>query len=111
VSSEGPELILIQIANYEVLVCASQLRWGFSPAQPEAGLTQGTVVLAQQRVSSHRSKHNHTEVDVFNTTLVESDIPRFIPDIFDVRPDREAGLKRLACVFLNSPFRPIDLSQ
>lgn len=94
-STEGLGLILIQIANYEVLVCASQLRWGFSPPESEAGLTQGTVVLAQQR---HRSKHHHTEVDVFNTTLVESDIPRYLPDIFDVRPDREAGLRRLACV-------------
>ena len=98
--SEGLELILIQITNYEVLVCASQLRWGFAPIEPERGLVQGTIVLAQQHGSSHRSghQHRHGEVDQFNTTLVETDIPRFIPDIFDVRPDREAGLKRLACV-------------
>jgi Mg-chelatase subunit ChlD len=82
------------IANYEVLVCASQLRWGFSPpVDAENVLTQGTVVLAQQRArSTYRSK----EVDVFNTTLVESDIPRYLPDIFDVLSDREAGLRRLA---------------
>ncbi|KAF8438544.1 hypothetical protein L210DRAFT_3404116 [Boletus edulis BED1] len=84
------------IANYEVLVCASQLRWGFAPpAESEGALVQGTVVLAQQRAqrSLLRTKL-HTEVDVFNTTLVESDIPRFIPECVDV--DREAGLRRLA---------------
>ncbi|KAI9463132.1 hypothetical protein HD554DRAFT_1415686 [Boletus coccyginus] len=84
------------ISNYEVLVCASQLRWGFSPAvEAEGVLTQGTVVLAQQRAtrSSHESKL-HGEADLFNTTLVESDIPRFIPDFSDI--DREASLERLA---------------
>ncbi|KAG6374071.1 hypothetical protein JVT61DRAFT_4712 [Boletus reticuloceps] len=82
------------IANYEVLVCASQLRWGFAPpAESEGALVQGTVVLAQQRAqrSLLRTKLHHTEVDVFNTTLVESDIPRFIPECVDV--DREAGLR------------------
>ncbi|KAI9453806.1 hypothetical protein HD554DRAFT_513636 [Boletus coccyginus] len=85
------------IANYEVLVCASQLRWGFSPPVEHDGvLTQGTVVLAQQHGTrtSHKSKHHHGEVGVFNTTLVESDILRFIPDFCDA--DREASLKRWA---------------
>jgi len=64
--------------------------------EPEGALVQGTVVLAQQRTqrSSLRTKHHHTEVDMFNTTLVESDIPRFIPECVDL--DREAGLRRLA---------------
>ncbi|KAI9566602.1 hypothetical protein HD554DRAFT_1981336, partial [Boletus coccyginus] len=71
------------ISNYEVLVCTSQLCWGFSSAVEAKGvLTQDTVVLAQQHL--------------FNTTLVESDIPQFIPDLSDI--DREASLKRLACI-------------
>jgi len=83
------------IANYEVLVCASQLRWGFAPpVEPEGALVQGTVVLAQQRTQRSSLRTKHTEVDMFNTTLVESDIPRFIPECVDL--DREAGLRRLA---------------
>ena len=85
-----------------MLVCASQLRWGFPPAELEGVLAQGTVVLAQQRTTktSYRSNVRSTEVDQVNTTLVETDIPRYIPDGFNVLSDREIALKRLACVSL-----------
>ncbi|KAG8215215.1 hypothetical protein J3R82DRAFT_8758 [Butyriboletus roseoflavus] len=86
------------ISHYEVLVCASQLRWGFPAAEPEGVLAQGTVIFAQQRTTrtSYRSKSRSTEVDQLNTTLVEADIPRYIPDAFNISSDREAGLRRLA---------------
>lgn len=68
---------------------------------PEVALTQGTVILAQQRARTQRSRIQQTEVEVINTTLVESDIARFVPDGLDLRVggDREASLRRLACVF------------
>ncbi|KAG9311087.1 hypothetical protein JVU11DRAFT_8994 [Chiua virens] len=79
------------INNYEILVCASQLRWGFNFPEQEGHLSQGTVVLAQQRYrTTHRSKF---DLDQFNTTLVESDIPRYIPNCFE---DKEVGIRRLA---------------
>src|SRR5882757_5884603 len=37
-----------QIKHYEVLVCASQLRWGLSSFESAGSLSQGTVILAQQ---------------------------------------------------------------
>lgn len=94
-----------------MLVCASQLRWGFAPVEPEGSLAQGTVVLAQQRVakSPFRSKLRDAEVELLNTTLVESDIPRFIPE--GVIIDREAGLRRLACVSFIVRFQCVDPSQ
>lgn len=36
-----------QIPKYEVLVCASQLRWGLTTYEPVGPLNQGTVILAQ----------------------------------------------------------------
>jgi len=77
------------IANYEVLVCASQLRWGFPSPGSECALAQGTVVLAQQ----HATRNRHAEL---NVTLVETDITRYIPGRCDVMSDREAGLRRFA---------------
>ncbi|KAG1720399.1 hypothetical protein EDB19DRAFT_1835999 [Suillus lakei] len=37
-----------QIPKYEVLVCASQLRWGLATYESVGSLSQGTVILAQQ---------------------------------------------------------------
>ncbi|OAX33491.1 hypothetical protein K503DRAFT_804324 [Rhizopogon vinicolor AM-OR11-026] len=37
-----------QIKHYEVLVCASQLRWGLPSFESAGSLSQGTVILAQQ---------------------------------------------------------------
>ncbi|KAG9311421.1 hypothetical protein JVU11DRAFT_8534 [Chiua virens] len=82
------------IHNYEVLVCASQLRWGFPSSEQAAPVSQGTVVLAQQRTKTLFG--SKLDVDQFNTTLVEADIPRFIPTRFEGGGDREAGLRRLA---------------
>jgi len=90
------------IVNYEILVCASQLRWGFPAAGSETLLTQGTVVLAQQQQRTqkqgHKSRLRDTEVDVLNVTLVESDIPRYLPDEVAqaINTDRDAALRRLA---------------
>ncbi|KAG2338971.1 hypothetical protein BDR05DRAFT_992290 [Suillus weaverae] len=36
------------IPKYEVLVCASQLRWGLATYESVGSLSQGTVILAQQ---------------------------------------------------------------
>lgn len=38
-----------QIRTYEVLVCASQLRWGLASQDATGTLTQGTVILARQQ--------------------------------------------------------------
>ncbi|KAF9228098.1 hypothetical protein BS17DRAFT_692358 [Gyrodon lividus] len=74
----GKERIM---AKYEVLVCASQLRWGFPTVEHNGVLAQGTVILAQQHKEDHHQRH---------------DIPRYIPDGFAIEPEREAELKRLA---------------
>ena len=63
------------MTKYEVLVCASLLRWGFTPLEANDVLHQGTVVLAQQ----HRVKHSNVHVESFNTNLRSTDILRYIP--------------------------------
>ncbi|KIJ61245.1 hypothetical protein HYDPIDRAFT_31547 [Hydnomerulius pinastri MD-312] len=98
----GKERIM---TKYEVLVCASQLRWGFPSHEPNGVLAQGTVILAQQYKEDHHHQRpgfanarNPTEVESLNTTLYHSDIPRYIPDgfVLEPPPDREAGLRKLA---------------
>ncbi|KAH7882190.1 hypothetical protein F5I97DRAFT_1931907 [Phlebopus sp. FC_14] len=91
--------------RYEVLVFASQLRWGFPPQEPNGVLAQGTVILAQQHKYdplAHRTLtgtplHSASLAESLNTTLHSHDISRYIPDgfVFE-QPDREAGLRRLA---------------
>ncbi|KAH7924323.1 hypothetical protein BV22DRAFT_514413 [Leucogyrophana mollusca] len=80
------------ISKYEVLVCASQLRWGISE-QPKShcNYSQGTVVLTQQhsQFSEHLTCHRQQ-----TQTLRVEDISRVIPD--KVNNPREEGLKRLA---------------
>lgn len=44
-----------QIQKYEVLVCASQLRWGLATYESVGSLSQGTVILAQQN-QQHQSQ-------------------------------------------------------
>ncbi|KAF9234592.1 hypothetical protein BU15DRAFT_52475 [Melanogaster broomeanus] len=66
------------MTKYEVLVCASQLRWGFSPMEPNG------------------VAHSATEVESLNTTLYYEDIPRYIPDDLVIEPAREEELKKLA---------------
>lgn len=107
------------MAKYEVLVCASQLRWSFPPQEANGVLAQGTVILAQQYKEEHhqtqqrssylktqtQSTRSLTEYESLNTTLYYGDIPRYIPDSYVPEPpvDREAGLRRLAYVsFLSS---------
>ncbi|KAJ8595016.1 hypothetical protein M405DRAFT_878461 [Rhizopogon salebrosus TDB-379] len=46
-----------QIKTYEVLVCASQLRWGLPSFESVGSLTQGTVILAQQNQQQLQSQH------------------------------------------------------
>jgi len=41
-----------QINHYEILVCASQLRWGLASYESAGCLNQGTVILAQQNQQS-----------------------------------------------------------
>lgn len=77
--------------KYEILVCASLLRWGFAPLEANGVLHKGTVVLAQQR----RSNHSNVHVESFNTNLRPTDILRYVPDKRPVDV-----VKKLACVFL-----------
>jgi len=42
------KLTCFQIPKYEVLVCASELRWGLATYDPVGSLSQGSVILAQQ---------------------------------------------------------------
>ncbi|KAG0696466.1 hypothetical protein DFH29DRAFT_197735 [Suillus ampliporus] len=46
-----------QIQKYEVLVCASQLRWGLASYESVGSLNQGTVILAQQNQQLLQSQH------------------------------------------------------
>ena len=41
-----------QANHYEILVCASQLRWGLASYESAGCLNQGTVILAQQNQQS-----------------------------------------------------------
>ncbi|KAG2123417.1 hypothetical protein DEU56DRAFT_745392 [Suillus clintonianus] len=66
-----------QIQKYEVLVCASQLRWGLATYEPVGSLSQGTTS------------------SVVSTTLCVNDIPRFIPNLA-TSPRVEESLKKLA---------------
>ncbi|KAG1759952.1 hypothetical protein EDD22DRAFT_781803 [Suillus occidentalis] len=54
-----------QIPKYEVLVCASQIRWGLTTYEPVGPLNQGTTS------------------SLVRTTLCVDDIPRFIPNLAD----------------------------
>ncbi|KAG2143471.1 uncharacterized protein EDB93DRAFT_1252074 [Suillus bovinus] len=92
------------IEKYEVLVCASQLRWGL-PFQEETGsLSQGTVVLARQQqgrqelkrttssVWSRETRETRESTSVLQTTFHVDDIPRFAPSLLM----QEEDLRRVA---------------
>ncbi|KAG2363589.1 hypothetical protein BDR07DRAFT_1483563 [Suillus spraguei] len=95
------------IAKYEVLVCASQLRWGLASQDATGSLTPGTVVLARQqqrrqelkRTTSNlwsRETRESTSVvqttTTLQTTLHVDDIPRFAPSLMI----QEEALRRVA---------------
>lgn len=98
-----------QIEKYEVLVCASQLRWGLASQDATGSLAQGTVVLARQqqgrqelkRTASNlwsretRETRESTVTSVVQTALQVDDIPRFAPSLLI----QEEELRRVACVF------------
>jgi hypothetical protein len=93
-----------QIEKYEVLVCASQLRWGLASQDATGSLVPGTVVLARQQQGKHEvkrtasslwSRETRESTSVFQTTLHVDDIPRFIPSLLI----QEEELRRVACVF------------
>jgi hypothetical protein len=93
-----------QIEKYEVLVCASQLRWGLASQDATGSLVPGTVVLARQQQGKHEVKRTASSLwtretrestSVFQTTLHVDDIPRFIPSLLI----QEEELRRVACVF------------
>ncbi|KAJ8584027.1 hypothetical protein M405DRAFT_747710, partial [Rhizopogon salebrosus TDB-379] len=73
-----------QIKTYEVLVCASQLRWGLTSSEPAGSLSPGTLILAQQ---------NRQLLHFIGTALSVNDIPRFMPDLAVV-PSADGGLKK-----------------
>ncbi|KAL4067140.1 hypothetical protein V8B97DRAFT_971872 [Scleroderma yunnanense] len=84
----------ITVSKYEVLTCASLLRWGFTPLEANGVLQQGTVVLAQQHrqnQSSERILYSHAHAESFNTNIRSADIPRYIPGERRI----EAVMKRL----------------
>ncbi|OJA20950.1 hypothetical protein AZE42_03499 [Rhizopogon vesiculosus] len=91
------------IEKYEVLVCASQLRWGLPSHDAVGTLVPGTVILARQQHSGQELSHTKSvsfghefgrtktgnsswsreareSTSSFETTLRVEDIPRFIPD-------------------------------
>ncbi|KAG1894940.1 uncharacterized protein F5891DRAFT_700820 [Suillus fuscotomentosus] len=94
------------IEKYEVLVCASQLRWGLASQDATGSLAQGTVVLARQqqgrqelkRTASNlwsretRETRESTVTSVVQTALQVDDIPRFAPSLLI----QEEELRRVA---------------
>ncbi|KAG1759953.1 hypothetical protein EDD22DRAFT_110045 [Suillus occidentalis] len=89
------------IEKYEVLVCASQLRWGLASQDATGSLVPGTVVLARQQQGKHEVKRTASSLwtretrestSVFQTTLHVDDIPRFIPSLLI----QEEELRRVA---------------
>ncbi|KAG2072049.1 hypothetical protein BDR04DRAFT_1097325 [Suillus decipiens] len=95
------------IEKYEVLVCASQLRWGLASQDATGHLIPGTVVLARQqqrkqelkRTTSNlwsRETRESTSVlqntTTLQTTLHVDDIPRFAPSLLI----QEEELRRVA---------------
>ncbi|KAH7924335.1 hypothetical protein BV22DRAFT_1035228 [Leucogyrophana mollusca] len=77
------------ISKYEVLICASQLRWGIAEQPTTHSIyPRGTVILAQQH---SQTKQGYCE----QPTLRAEDIPRVIQREAAV-DHREEGLKRLA---------------
>jgi hypothetical protein len=112
-----------QIEKYEVLVCASQLRWGL-PSQDAIGtLLPGTVILGRQQQSGQElnrtkslvgmghelgrartgssswSRETRESTSLFETTLRVDDIPRFMPP----SQLQEEQLRRVAYV-LTAPY-------
>ncbi|KAG6330684.1 hypothetical protein ID866_8402 [Astraeus odoratus] len=77
------------VSKYEVLVCASLLRWGFPSLETNNVLQQGTVVLAQQHRHEHMACSN-VYTDCFSTSLRSSDIPRYV-----LHDQGDTALKRL----------------
>ncbi|KAG1740160.1 uncharacterized protein EDB91DRAFT_1248481 [Suillus paluster] len=91
------------IEKYEVLVCASQLRWGLASQDATGSLVPGTVVLARQqqgrqelrRATTTNSSWSHEtreSTSFLQTTLHVNDIPRFIPSLLL----QEEELRRVA---------------
>jgi hypothetical protein len=92
------------IEKYEVLVCASQLRWGLASQDVTGSLVPGTVVLARQqqqgiqelkRTTStlwSRETRESTSVVQLQTTLHVDEIPRFNPSLLI----QEEELRRVA---------------
>jgi len=118
-----------QIEKYEVLVCASQLRWGL-PSQDAIGtLVPGTVILGRQQQSgqelnrtkslvglghelgrakisssswsreTRETRETRESTSFFETTLRVDDIPRFMPP----SQVQEEQLRRVAYV-LTAPY-------
>lgn len=95
------------IEKYEVLVCASQLRWGLASQDATGSLVPGTVVLARQQQGrqeirrtastlwsreSRETRETRETTSVLQTTLHVDDIPRFIPPLVI----QEEELRRVA---------------
>lgn len=114
-----------QIEKYEVLVCASQLRWGLPPQDAIGTLVPGTVILGRQQhggqelnrtkslvglghelgraktgnSSWSRETRERESTSFFETTLHVDDIPRFMPP----SQVQEEQLRRVAYV-LTAPY-------
>ncbi|KAG1720398.1 hypothetical protein EDB19DRAFT_2029883 [Suillus lakei] len=89
------------IEKYEVLVCASQLRWGLASQDATGSLVPGTVILARQQQGRHEvrrtastlwSRETRESTSALQTTLHVDDIPRFIPSLLI----QEEELRRVA---------------
>ncbi|KAG1816351.1 uncharacterized protein BJ212DRAFT_1480799 [Suillus subaureus] len=95
------------IEKYEVLVCASQLRWGLASQDATGSLVPGTVVLARQQQGRQELKRTASSVwsretretresrestSVLQTTFHVDEIPRFNPSFLI----QEEELRRVA---------------
>ncbi|KAG1774755.1 hypothetical protein EV702DRAFT_484134 [Suillus placidus] len=89
------------IEHYEVLVCASQLRWGLASQDATGSLVPGTVVLARQQQGKHElkrtasnswSRETRESTSILQTTLHVDDIPRFSASLLS----QEEELRRVA---------------
>lgn len=95
------------IEKYEVLVCASQLRWGLASQDATGSLVPGTVVLARQQQGrqelkrtasslwsreTRETRETRESTSVIQTTFHVDEIPRFNPSLLI----QEEELRRVA---------------
>ncbi|KAJ8595014.1 hypothetical protein M405DRAFT_929826 [Rhizopogon salebrosus TDB-379] len=102
-----------QVKAYEVLVCASQLRWGLASYESVGYLSQGTVILAQQNQLLLQSQQGSAQAGgltlretSIGTRLSVNDIPRFMPTLAVV-PSVDGELKKPMSPTVNDDLKKL----